>query len=92
VVSTLAIALGITVSYAISIIMAIVYFGVFIVIIVKVRRVSNDLLKKTHFNLSLALRNENDRLYNRYGIKARTGFMSKWIEFHWANPYAPAIP
>eukprot|EP00347_Sterkiella_histriomuscorum_P013261 403365396 len=43
---------------------------------------TKDFPKIIHFNLSLALRNENDNYLSKFGIKARPGYLSKWIEFH----------
>lgn len=91
-VSVLAITLGIFWSYIISIVLTLAYFIGFIVLIIKVRSANNELLKRIHFNLCLVLRNENDNVYSKYGIKLRPGFISKWIEFHWANPYEPSLP
>jgi hypothetical protein len=50
--------------------------------VIKVQKLNNELLRHIHFNLALALRNENDTLLMPYGIKARPGYLSKWIEFH----------
>ena len=89
---TLSIILGIIINYVIAIILAAIYFIGLVLLIAKVKKLNHSILKITHFNLALALRNENDRLLTENGIKARPGFLSKWIEFHWANPYRLAIP
>ena len=39
----------------------------------------------------MVLRNENDRLLVNHGIKARPGYLSKWIEFHKCVPGAGTI-
>lgn len=87
VVGALAIVLGVFVHFSVAIVMAFVYFAGFVLLLLKIRKIHNKLLIKTHFNLSLIIRNENDRLYSKYGIKARPGFLSKWIEFHWSHPF-----
>ena len=92
VMATLAIILGILVNFGISIVIAIIYFVGLTFLIVRTKKLTNDLLKRVHFNLSLVLRNENDRIFTKFGIKARPGFLSKWIEFHWLNPYGLHIP
>lgn len=66
IVGILAIALGVTLSFIISIVIALFYFGSFIFLIIAVKRKNATLLKRTHFNLSLVLRNENDRLYSKH--------------------------
>ena len=91
-VAILAIVLGILVNYIISIVITALYFIGLALIIIKVKNLNNSLLKSIHFNLALVLRNENDKLLTKFGLKARPGFLSKWIEFHWANPYGLAIP
>lgn len=82
VVSTLAIALGIKVSYLIAVILAGLYCAGFVWLVLAVQLKGARLLKEIHFNLALVLRNENDRVLVRHGIKARPGYLSKWIEFH----------
>lgn len=88
----LALVIGILSSFLISLFIAFLYFSLLILLIAKIRKMSTYMNLKLHFNLSLILRNENERLYNKYNIKARPGYLSKWIEFHWANPYCEAIP
>jgi hypothetical protein len=77
----IALALGLAVSLYIGLAIAILYFVGFIVLMVKVRKLNNALLLKIHFNLSLVIKNENDNYFSRHGIKARPGFLSRWIEF-----------
>lgn len=90
--TTLAIVVGILVTFGISLVIAILYFSGLAYLIVRNKRSNALMLKRIHFNLALILRNENDELFSRYSIKARPGFLSKWIEFHWANPYGMMIP
>jgi len=88
----LAIALGMTITWVLSIILSIMYFIGFGFLLVLVKRKTSNLLLKTHFNLAFALRNENEELYHKFKIKARPGYLSKWIEFHWLSPHSGAIP
>jgi hypothetical protein len=69
-------------SFIIAIVLALIYVGIFVFIIVKAKKMSDILAMKVHFNLALTLKNENDKLFNKYGIKARPGYLSKWIELH----------
>lgn len=86
VITSLAIYIGIKVSYIISIVMAVLYFAGFIYLVLRVQQKNSYLVKKIHFNLAVVLRNENDRLLVPHGIKARPGYLSKWIEFHQCVP------
>lgn len=86
IVTTLSIALGIIISFIIPIILTLCYFSGFAILLIRVQKKNSHLLKRIHFNLSLVLRNENDRLLIRHGIKARPGYLSKWIEFHACDP------
>jgi hypothetical protein len=89
---TLAIVLGIHVHFALSIIISLLFFVGLVFLIFRVKRLNAVIHKKIHFNLSLILRNENEKVFSKFSIKARPGYLSKWIEFHWANPYGQAIP
>ena len=81
IVAALAIAFGVAVTFIISVIIVALYGVGFIVLVVKVRRINNELLIRIHFNLALVLRNENGTLYLKHGIRASPGFLSRWIEF-----------
>ena len=81
IVAALAIILGFTVTFIISIVIIVLFLIGFIVIMVKAKKVQSEMLLRTHFNLSLALRTENERLFSKFGLRARTGFLSRWIEF-----------
>lgn len=80
--ATLCIILGVEVSFGISIALSLLYLGGFIYLIRFVKHKTKDYSKIIHFNLSLALRNENDNYLKKFRVKARPGFMSKWIEYH----------
>lgn len=82
VVTTLAVILGINYSYVYPVVFTILYFIGFSYLVFRVQKTNNQLLKKIHFNLALVLRNENDQLLNKHGIRARSGYLGKWIEFH----------
>ena len=81
-VTPLGVILGLNYSYIFPVVLTILYFLGFIYLIIRVQRATNSLLKRIHFNLALVLRNENDGLLMRYGIKAKLGYLSKWVEFH----------
>ena len=63
-------------------VLTILYFIGFIYLIFNVKIATDNLLKHIHFNLALVLRNENDMLLMKNGIRARPGYLSKWIEYH----------
>ena len=69
-------------SFIISIFLGLVYICGLIVVFMYYRREGGILSKKIHFNLSLILKNENDKVFGLYGIKARPGYLSRWIELH----------
>jgi hypothetical protein len=84
-VAVLAIILGITVHFALGIAMIAVYIIGLVYFIRKNSKENDSLLRKIHFNVCLALRNENERLYQKYNLKARVGYLSNWIEFYPAS-------
>ena len=73
---SLAILLGILVHFALSILLICSYLGGMIYIIRRYQKENNQLLKSIHFNTCLVIRNENERYYSRYNLKARVGFLS----------------
>jgi hypothetical protein len=84
--------LGIHVHFSIAIILSLLFFVGLVFLILRMKKFNAVIHKKIHFNLSLILRNENEELFSKYSIKARPGYLSSWIEFHWANPYGIAAP
>lgn len=80
--AVLAIILGVLVTYLISIAIALVFIACFLIFHWRMSRKTRQLALKYHFNLSLVIRNENDRLYKYYGLRARPGEHGRWIEFH----------
>lgn len=82
VVLTLAIILGVAVHFAIAIVFLVFYIGGLIYIVKKYQKENDLLLRRIHFNICLLIRNENERLYQRYNLRARVGYLSNWIEFH----------
>jgi hypothetical protein len=85
----LAVALGIKLSYLISVFVCLAYIAGFSILVMYVKKKNSALSIKIHFNLALAIRNENDRILMRHGIKARPGYLSKWVEYHKCTPKAP---
>jgi len=81
----LALLFGFLVHYALSIVLICLYFGGLIYIVKKYHKENDMLLRAIHFNTCLTVRNENERLYSRYNLKARVGFLSQWLEFHAVN-------
>lgn len=77
-----AILFGVVVHFAIAIVLIVAYLGGLIYIVKKFQKENDSLIKQIHFNVCLLVRNENERLYSRYNIRARVGFLSQWIEFH----------
>lgn len=82
VVTSLSIALGIHYTFLVPLTLTLSYFFGFAWLVIHVQRENGSLLKQIHFNLCLVLRNENERVLYGYGIRARPGYLSKWIEFH----------
>jgi len=82
VITPLATYFGITFSFIVPSILCALYFAGFIYLVVRVQQRNGLLLKRIHFNLAVVLRNENDRGLVQHGIKARPGYLGKWIEFH----------
>jgi len=80
--AVLALILGLIITYIISIAILLTYFAGLVLVFYKVRNLNKIMLLRMHFNLALVLRNENERLYKYYGIRARPGNLSRWIEFH----------
>jgi hypothetical protein len=78
----LSLVFGFFVHYALSIILICLYFAGLIYIVRKYHRENDSLQRAIHFNTCLAVRNENERLYSRYNLRARVGFLSQWLEFH----------
>lgn len=70
------------VHFAIAIVIGVLYGLGLVFLLVKTKLLNHELLLKTHFNLCLLLKNENQRLYQRRGVKLRPGYLSKWIEVH----------
>ena len=87
----LAIILGILVHFALALVMIVLYIGGLIYLIRRNSKENDTLLRKIHFNVCLALRNENERLFSRYNIRARVGYLSQWIEFHAISPYGTSF-
>jgi hypothetical protein len=84
-VSILSVVCGIYVSFILSLVLSFLYIVGLVFLLYKSKKLTSLLVKKTHFNLALILRNENSRLYSKYGLKARPGHLSKWIEIHWVG-------
>ena len=82
VVLTLAVILGIAVHFALAIVFIAIYIGGLIYIVKKYQKENDQLLRRIHFNVCLLIRNENERLYSRYNLRAKVGYLSQWIEFH----------
>ncbi len=72
----LALLFGFLVHYALSIVLICLYFGGLIYIVKKYHKENDMLLRAIHFNTCLTVRNENERLYSRYNLKGRVGFLS----------------
>jgi hypothetical protein len=73
---------GITYSFIVPSILCALYFAGFVYLVVRVQQRNGVMLKRILFNLAVVLRNENDRGLVQHGIKARPGYLGKWIEFH----------
>jgi hypothetical protein len=86
VVGGLAVIFAIKVSSIVSIILGILYFGGLVFLMIKTKKLTSGLVLKTHFNLAIILKNENERFYYKYGLKARPGYLAKWIEIHCVCP------
>ena len=82
----LAVIFGIFVHIALAVVMIAIYIGGLIYIVKKYNKQNDHLLKRIHFNVCLLLRNENERFYQRYNLRARVGYLSNWIEFHSLTP------
>lgn len=72
----LSLVFGFFVHYALSIVLICLYFGGLIYIVRKYQRENESLQRAIHFNTCLTVRNENERLYSRYNLRARVGFLS----------------
>lgn len=68
--------------FALAVFLGAAYIGGLIYLIIRGKRVLNHNLMRIHFNLALALKNENDTLLHRYGLRARPGYLSRWVEYH----------
>ena len=89
---TLGVVFAVHVHFALSIVIGVAYFVGLRFVIVKLKKKQNEEILKIHFNLAIMLKNENERFFSKYRIKARPGYLSKWIEFHWDNPYGSLRP
>jgi Ca2+/Na+ antiporter len=67
---------GFFVHYGLSIFLICLYFGGLIYIVRRYHRENDNLQRAIHFNTCLVVRNENERLYSRYNLRARVGFLS----------------
>ena len=84
----LAVIFAVHVHFAVSIVLGLLYFVGLKILVDKLKQRDLLVTRNIHFNLALCLKNENERVFSRFGIKARPGYLSKWIELHWANPYS----
>ena len=80
--AVLSLILGLIITYIISIAILLTYLGGLVFVFYKIKDLNKLILLRIHFNLALVLRNENERLFKYYGIRARPGNLSRWIEFH----------
>ena len=78
------IVLVIQVHFIIALLFLVLYFCGIGMVIFKSKREQLEVQKAVHFNLSLFVKNENNRLYGRKKLKWRPGFLSKWVELHWS--------
>ena len=62
--------------------MTILYFAGLAGLIFYVHSKNSVILIQTHFTLALILKIENEQLLQKHGMKARPGYLSKWIEIH----------
>jgi hypothetical protein len=78
----LAFVFALFVHFAVAIVLGVLYCLGLIFLLVKTKLLSHELVLKSHFNLCLLLKNENERLFYKRGVQLRPGYLSKWIEVH----------
>lgn len=82
VVAAISISCAIYSSYIISIFCGLFYSFGFVGLLMFLKIQNQIEIKKIHFNLAMILKNENERLFRHHRVRARPGFLSRWLELH----------